>query len=58
MAGMKKSSDPTAIARGDGRHGRPGIRQASSTTICVVRKSLILQKRGFDDSSSPSAKTT
>ena len=35
----------------------PGFSQATSTVLCVVRKSLKMRQRGFDDNSSPSAKT-
>jgi hypothetical protein len=42
----------------DGLHrSRLTILQTTSTVICVVHKSLKTRKRGFDDSSSPSAKT-
>ena len=35
----------------------PRILQSTSTAICVFRKPLKTRRRGFDDSSSPSAKT-
>ena len=45
------------LLRGGGdRHSELRILQATSTTICVVRKSLKTRRRGFDDSSSPSAR--
>jgi hypothetical protein len=46
-----------ALAAGGDRRNRPRILQATSTAICVICKSLKRRRRGFDDSSSPSAKT-
>jgi hypothetical protein len=51
------SCRPGPGRRAQDRHSGPRILQATSTAFCVVRKSLKTRQRGFDDSSSPSAKT-
>jgi hypothetical protein len=54
---VRRAADRPPVEAGDGdRQSRSKSLQATSTAICVVHKSLKKARRGFDESSSPSAK--